>query len=224
MISRCILRRAGVVGVVTLALSVGATDGVKASSIISNNFGPGDSYSTSGGHVIGVFGPGAPLFSWGEPFTPAGVSYTLDTIAIAATYFFSGPNAMDVSLTSDANGLPGSAIETWHLSNLPPANTLNPPAVLVSDVHPLLQEGTQYWVVASASISSSMSWNFNSTGDVGPDAVSQNGGPFALTTGTRGTFRVTGAVVPEPPSAVMGATAGIMGLGYWWCRRRRAVA
>src|SRR5271166_773207 len=94
MISRCILRRAGVVGVVTLALSVGATDGVKASSIISNNFGPGDSYSTSGGHVIGVFGPGAPLFSWGEPFTPAGVSYTLDTIAIAATYF-SRLNAMD---------------------------------------------------------------------------------------------------------------------------------
>jgi hypothetical protein len=33
-----------------------------------------------------------------------------------------------------------------------------------------------------------------------------------------------GIIVPEPPSIVMDAISGLIGLGYWWRRRKRAVA
>ena len=31
-------------------------------------------------------------------------------------------------------------------------------------------------------------------------------------------------IIPEPPSIVMGATSGLVGLGYWWRRRKQARA
>jgi hypothetical protein len=51
---------------------------------------------------------------------------------------------------------------------------------------------------------------------IGTDITAQ--GPF------NAAFSLTGAVVPEPSTLMMGSTAVFAGLGYWWRRRRRAVA
>jgi hypothetical protein len=37
-------------------------------------------------------------------------------------------------------------------------------------------------------------------------------------------FIVSGATVPEPPALTLGGTSALIGLGYWWRRRRHAVA
>jgi hypothetical protein len=50
--------------------------------------------------------------------------------------------------------------------------------------------------------------------DLLPRGVHQ--GPF------NAAFSLSGAVVPEPSTLMMGSTAALTGLGYWWRRRRCA--
>ncbi|HMB08916.1 MAG TPA: PEP-CTERM sorting domain-containing protein [Isosphaeraceae bacterium] len=49
---------------------------------------------------------------------------------------------------------------------------------------------------------------------IGTDITGQ--GPF------NATFSLSGTVVPEPSSLMMGGTAALIGLGHAWRRRRRA--
>src|SRR5262249_48593365 len=84
------------------------TTGTVRADVIYNNLGPGDTYQTGVGWTLGLPGTYQDV---GNRFTPAGTSYTLDTIALALGYV-TGTNAVDVALMTDAGGLPGLVIES----------------------------------------------------------------------------------------------------------------
>ena len=109
-------------------------DPIDSSGVIFSTFGPGGSYQlATGAATIGgaasVENPTLPHpgATQGAAFTPSpGHDYTLGAVTIAAS-LFNGPNALDLELTTDANGKPGSVIETFQLRDvLDPtgANTL----------------------------------------------------------------------------------------------------
>jgi hypothetical protein len=105
-------------------LVTAAASMARADVVIYNNFGPGDTYFTNGGYVIGFGGrPGQENIVDFFPFQVTGASYALTRIDLALSYRF-GPNAIDVQIRGDSGGLPGPVIETWHFSNLPPFPTL----------------------------------------------------------------------------------------------------
>jgi hypothetical protein len=69
-----------------------------------------------------------------------------------------------------------------------------------------------------------VAWNLNSTGDTGPHAQSQNGGPFNIVTSDRGAFRAEGtpSPAPEPGTCLLFGIGGLGLLGYRWGRRKLA--
>jgi hypothetical protein len=183
--------------VAALALWVLAAGQARA-DVLYNNFGTGDAYQTNNSWIIGRF-PGTSI-TWvqGDPFRVTGGDVTLDRLTLALSWGVAGPNEVDVQFRADSGGLPGATLESFHFSNLGNFGMNNPPVVADSALHPLLSAGAQYWVTASASDLSFISWNLNSTGDTGPHAQSQNGGPFNIVPGTRGAYRVEGTPSPAP--------------------------
>src|SRR6185312_9086099 len=78
-----------------------------------------------------------------------------------ALEYHSGANAVDVLLMSDGGGLPGSTLETMHLSNIPVGPSL---VMATSTVNTMLNPGTNYWLAAATSKDTSMTWMMNSQG------------------------------------------------------------
>jgi hypothetical protein len=197
--------------------------GQARADVLYNNFGPGDSYQTGNSWIIGRF-PGTSI-TWvqGDPFRVTGGDFTLDRLTLALSWV-AGPNEADVQLRADAGGLPGATLESFHFSNLGNFGNNNPPVAANSLLHPLLSAGAQYWVTASASDLTDIAWNLNSTGDRGPHAQSQNGGPFSLVDSDRGAYRVeaTPSPVPEPGTLLLCGIGGLGLLGYRWGRRKLA--
>jgi hypothetical protein len=176
----------------------------EASTIVFSNLGPGNSYNGSGAYVISgsttIFGD----LDQGSQFVPS-QTVTLDSIEAALTYD-RGPNAMELWLMSDDAGVPGSILESFSFTNLPPFDSTSTAlAVGTSASHPLLMAGTQYWVIASTDGDTRGDFNLNSTGDTG-DVVRMDGGSWILFNAQAAAFRVSGteaAPVPEPVSIVL---------------------
>jgi hypothetical protein len=115
---------------------------------IYSNLGP-PANPFGAGFGEGVFGPlSAPGFSVfvGMPFTPK-ANYEVKQVR-AAIQFESGANQVELSLYSDAGGVPGTPLAQVTVTNLPAYFTCctlaiaDFPAVAVT-------AGTQYWIVAS---------------------------------------------------------------------------
>jgi hypothetical protein len=82
--------------------------------------------------------------------------------------------------------------------------------------HPLLNAGTQYWLVAAPPdlINDWDAWSVNSITALGPHAIRAGTGSWSVSDDTQGAFRITGetAAVPEP-SAFLFLGAGLIWFG-----------
>jgi hypothetical protein len=202
-----------------LLLFLGGVSQARA-DIIFNNFGPGDTYNIGFGYTIAGSTVIPPGFVQGDGFaiTPA-ATFELDQIRLAAGHI-TGPNQINVTLRADAGGLPGAVLESFSFTNLGAFGNANPPLVANSVLHPILQAGTRYWLIADPGNAATWDvWNFNSIGDTGPHALSAGGGPFTDGNATRGAFEILGTPVPEPSSLALFGL-GSLGLAGWRLRRR----
>ena len=177
----------------------------------SNLVEPGGQYGPDGmgiGHT--------PSFLPGETgevisatkFTPP-FAFRLSSIEAPLGYVFgfvpNGPNQVDVFLMTDAAGLPGSIIESWHLLDLPGNGLSIPLTTIASSLNPVLIAGQQYWVAGSGGPGTFGTWSLTLFQGVssGPDAsrVIRNGvdsGWVGVPNARTGALVVTGDPVPEP--------------------------
>jgi hypothetical protein len=173
---------------------------VARASVIFNNFGAGLSYDTTGGNPIGNAFDGN-NYAEGDTFSPA-ISARLSSLSLALSCAVGCPASENftVALTTDGGDQPGSVLESFLFSGmvLNALGNKNTPVVATSVLKPLLTAGTRYWISASSSLSYSLTWNWNSTGDSADQAISTDGGVtwFSPSGLTPGAFQVV--VVPEP--------------------------
>jgi hypothetical protein len=82
-------------------------------------------------------------------------TYTLTSIALPLAVV-TPPGVMTLTLTTDADGIPGIAIESFEIVAL---TTREPTLYTVTSIqHPRLDRGTQYWIVASTADPTQITW------------------------------------------------------------------
>jgi len=104
--------------------------------------------------------------------------------------YFAGTNAISISLRADDGGLPGKALHTFVVSDIPPGGSCC--EVMVAGPKVMLVKGsTTYWIVAQAKGDTYGGWNLNTANMDGPFAINVGNG-WQSTTGTLGALRVLG--------------------------------
>lgn len=148
-------------------------------------------------------------------------SFHLLEIDFVASMFDSGqPNQVTLTLSSDTNGHPGTAIESFSFTgDMGVFGTVAPVLNGVSVLNPLLVAGQTYWLTAEAPNGANIIWNFN---NLSPnDSGVQDefvGGQWLSSSATRGVFDIVGT--PEPSSLLLIVT-GLSMLGFAVCRKYR---
>lgn len=189
----------------TLLLLVGGA--CADATVIFNNFGAGDSFSSMG------FGIGVPNFSnnRGARFS-VGPSDFVFTSAQAALQYFSGTNTVTFGLRSDASGLPGTLLESFTVSNIP---TVSPGGVVTFNATaPLvLMAGDTYWLTSEeyAPDDTGLGWRTNDTGINTANALRIGMAGWSVTAQDTPAFRINGNPTPEP------ATLSLLCLGSLMC-------
>jgi hypothetical protein len=185
-------------------------------NVIYTNFGPGLSYNTGAGNPLGNAFDGN-NYAQGLVFTPsAGALFDRLEIALSCPFLCPPAGAVTIALTIDAGGVPGMVLESFSIpgSALGLLGVNNPPHVVTSVLHPMLDGGSPYWVTLAASINDSVAWNLNSTGSVSSGAISSDGGAawFAPSGLTPGALQVE-SPIPEPSTLTL-LGAGLLLLAY----------
>jgi hypothetical protein len=201
----------------------------RADMIVFNTFGePGDKFDHS--NVFGISGTNSSFGYVNEAmaFTPSS-SVTLDTIRFAAGLFTgsSSSTAIDVIVTTDSGGVPGTALETFSSISVPGS-----PTIFTEDsvVHPSLDVGSTYWLVMQThdpTTSALIGWYFSNPAVPGEESTQFSPGGSWRTPAvtTLPAFEILGAstvtATPEPASLTL-LGVGAAGLaGYGWQRRKR---
>ena len=185
--------------------------------VFFTTLGPGDLYDT--GHGWGIGSPfSGTQWDQGDRFSFAGPSsYFLDTIELAVSHI-KGTNEIDVWLMDDVAGEPGSIIEAFNFTDLGPFGNDNPLLIGNSILRPVLNPGTNYWLIASAPNTDDTlaAWNRSSPGVQGLHGRYTNGS-FTSLNETMGAFRVQGTLVPVPGAVLL----GLLGLSAAGMKLRR---
>jgi hypothetical protein len=196
------LRRTGVL----LAFLSWATP-IYSATIFSNFVEPGDKYGPDPVGVGAIPVPGVFVFA-ATNFTPAIDSHLTGLELPLAVV--SGPADISVELLGDSGNLPGSVIESFHVTGF----TVPGPVSLImiaSALHPLLDSGTQYWVAVTGGTQTTFAvWSLTLfAGDPSPGGASRSivnnvDSGWMRNTGTRvGAMRISGDPVPEPALALL---------------------
>jgi hypothetical protein len=116
-------------------------------------------YVTGSANTIGVA-----EYWQGVPFTPSANVTVMEVDA--SVVWAEGTNEVVLSLYSDANGLPGKPIHTWHVKNLASFGTCCQLAKGKSTLGIPLSGGKQYWFVTktdSTDTDTFAGWDLNTT-------------------------------------------------------------
>ena len=187
--------------------------------VFFDNFGPGNSYSTTSGFPFGAFGAGqvahAMAFTADNPYLLTAGEFGIGLIV-------PGPSTFEITVhADDGDGLPGAVLEEVTVSEqLGSFSSINELVGVEFAGTTLLDAGEQYWISMSSDAPTLFGWNQNNIGDLGPHAVLVDDGDWKLEdeADQRGAFRLYGTPVPAP------GAIGLLGAFAYAARRRRKVA
>jgi hypothetical protein len=191
--------------------------------------------NTNGGIILqtgwAVTAPNSVLYAGEYHSVAQGFQPTEDVVVSDVSVWaglLEGANAIDVSLRSDLNGLPGQIIEEWNLvGGMQPWSPNSPSELtLYSLMKPVLLQNTMYWVLMAPGNDTTVAgWNWVTGPSVPNSKTTQSNGTDSSTatwdvpfTNPQAALRVDGTAVPEPPTLVMLALA--MFSGCCACCRR----
>jgi hypothetical protein len=110
---------------------------------------------------------GSPEIWTAAAFTPS-ANHTVTKVKVAAG-FIEGTNGLVLSLYTDASGVPGTAIKSWGISNLPNFGSCCVVESRSDAAGIAVTGGTQYWIVLKTNTKDSTAfaaWNVNDTDEV----------------------------------------------------------
>jgi hypothetical protein len=193
-------------------LLLGCVSQLKA-GLIFTNLGPDGTYQEDG-LLIGHHPTFIVNTSVAVQFTPSSTVTFADAVLALGYESNSTPPEIDVNLTTDIAGRPGTVLESFATMSedaFPPSSLVTFTSVL----QPILTAGSSYWLVVYAPVTTDGVWNYNSTNDLAsrlddPNFLLNNStggpdGPWTPTDGPRTAFQVDGiaVAVPEPGSLTL---------------------
>lgn len=118
-----------------------------------------------------ILGPtavsGSPEIWTAAAFTPS-ANHTITKVKVAVG-LIEGTNGLVLSIYSDASGLPGTALKSWNISNLPNFGSCCVVETRFDTAGLAVTGGTQYWVVLKTGAKDSTAfaaWNVNDTDEI----------------------------------------------------------
>jgi len=198
-----------------IILAAAGSTSALATTVVFNDFGPGNSYNTAQGYAVGGSGSYTGYYAVDMPFTSNG-NFTLAQIDVS--FVGDGPSAespITLSLDSDNGGNPGSVLMSWTLNNFPLFGTCCTVETVTPSSTIQLSAATQYWLTAAptnSTTSTDEAWSLNDTGATGTRKYqTAPGGPYQSASGPLSAFDVL-ANSPAPEPASLGIALGGLGL------------
>ena len=168
-------------------------------------------------------------------FTVTGGDFNLSSITLPISFQGTGPNnTLQVLLTTDNSGAPGTTLEVLSANQIIWPNLTNPftaKTTLTSAGHPLLSDGDKYWIVTEltsyvdADQYVDYRWFLNTSGATVPCLQQHTtdgslpADPWPGSFNKNVAFQVEGTPVPIPaPFWLLGS--GLLGLGGLGWRRK----
>jgi hypothetical protein len=143
-----------------------------------------------------ISGPSSPgNFEWwdGAAFTPS-ANATVTGVGLALGYI-SGTNQVQVHLNQDANGIPGAALRTWTVQNIPGAGTCCTVTHVYDETGIPVTANTQYWITVTTNNNDEdiqAVWDVNDTDEIDPaPGAARCQGPLCRGNGKWQSFQAT---------------------------------
>lgn len=185
--------------VLSVGRSVVAVSQNAGAQMLFSTFGLADASLTNSG--VGV--SGAEGYGDAVPFTPP-ITTTFssaEVVVYVSSAQSSPPAVFGVVLMSDANGHPGTVLETLEESLQVSSGNQRQTIIAISRAHPAIQAGNQYWLglipVSGSPTSYYIYWASNALGRSGAIAYRSATNEWGVSTGTAPTFRVNGGSAPD---------------------------